>query len=101
MDCKTARLLLNFTRIDSQDLEEDEAEALASHLAGCQDCGAVTRAEQKLDDHIGRAMRHVTVPDGLRDRLLLRLANQRDLWYRRWVADRRVVGAGLAHSNLL
>jgi hypothetical protein len=82
MDCNDARLLLNFARPLNSELEESEAEALASHLANCPTCGA-HRAEQRVDDHIGLAIRAVAVPAGLRGRILAQLATQRDSWYRR------------------
>jgi hypothetical protein len=83
MDCKTARLLLDFARPLSAELEESDGEALAGHLADCSSCGALQRTERRLDDKLGQAMRAVPIPVGLRDRLLHNLAGQRDAWYRR------------------
>lgn len=86
MDCKTARLLLDFARPLGTELEESEGEDLAGHLADCPTCGALHRAERKIDDHLGKAMRAVAVPDGLRDRIVSKLAGQRDRWYLRRLA---------------
>ncbi|MBY0523496.1 MAG: DUF3379 family protein [Gemmataceae bacterium] len=83
MDCRTARLLLDFARPLATELEESDGEALATHLAECPTCGALRRTERRLDDHLGRAMLAVLVPDGLRERVLGKLAAQRDSWYRR------------------
>lgn len=98
MDCKTARLLLDYARPTSAELDPGEAAALEGHLAACADCDAATRAERQLDDHLGRAVRDVPLPDGLRDRLLDRLAAERRAWYRR---KARRVGAFAAVAVLI
>jgi hypothetical protein len=77
MDCKTARLLLSFHRPRAGDLDADDARALEEHLAVCAACDAASRAERRLEQHLGKAMRAVEVPDGLRTRLLDRLAAER------------------------
>jgi hypothetical protein len=85
MDCRTARLLLDFARPPGAELEGGDAEALDSHLADCPECGPLARQERRLDDHLGQAVRAVPVPGDLRDRLLNRLAVARDAWYRKWL----------------
>jgi hypothetical protein len=92
MDCRTARLLLNFARPRPAELPADEAAALEGHLTGCPDCDCLSRAERQLDDHLGRAVRDVPDPEGLRGRLLDRLAAERQGWNRRWLLR----GAGVA-----
>jgi hypothetical protein len=77
MDCKTARLLLDFHRPRAGELAPEEAAALEGHLASCPDCDAAGRAARRLDDHLGRAVRDVPVPDRLRERLLARLKEER------------------------
>ncbi|MBV9123155.1 MAG: hypothetical protein JO112_07350, partial [Planctomycetes bacterium] len=86
MDCKTARLLLAFRRPWGTELEESEAEALKRHLAECPECGAQARA----DEHLGRAVRAVAVPEGLRDRIFKQLEIERD----RQARPRRLWWAG-------
>jgi hypothetical protein len=86
MDCKTARLLLDFARPLTPELEESEGEALAGHLADCPSCEAVHRAERCIDDHIGKAMRAVPVPDGLRERIRGELARHGERRYLRRLA---------------
>jgi hypothetical protein len=81
MDCRTARLLLDFARPRSTELEPSEADALEGHLAVCSECEALARAERRLDSRIGRAFRDVPIPDGLRERLSNRLSAER--WRRR------------------
>ena len=81
MDCKTARLLSDFAR--PQDLGRADAAAFEGHIADCPECAAVVGAERRLDQRLGEAMRHVPVPEGLRGRLLDRLAAERRGWYRR------------------
>jgi hypothetical protein len=70
MDCKTARLLLDFHRPHAGELSADEAAELEGHLAACADCDAAARAQRRLDDHLGRAVRDVPLPPRLRGELL-------------------------------
>jgi hypothetical protein len=97
MDCKTARLFLPFYRPAAGDLDGPEAEELEQHLAHCSECNALASAQRRLDQHIGRAMRTVEAPAGLRKEILNRLAEQRRKWYRRWFGQAAWVGiaAGL------
>ncbi len=99
MDCKTARLLLDFRRPRVGELPADEAAALEHHLASCPDCGAAGLAERRLDDALGRAVRDVPLPDGLRERLLARLATERRAALRRRVL--RLTPALAAAASLL
>jgi hypothetical protein len=85
MDCKHARLLLNFAHPFTAELTLGEAEALEAHLQDCPECGAVFRAERQADERLGRAMRDVPIPDGLRERILSRLAADRDDRHWRWL----------------
>ncbi len=95
MDCKTARLLLNFDRARPE-LDRPEADALAAHLADCPECLSISQSERNIDAHLGRAIRDVSVPDGLRDRLLSRLADDRRLAFRRqWVRGAVAVAAAV------
>jgi hypothetical protein len=84
MDCKTARLLLDFGRPGASELERPDAAALEGHLAGCPQCDVLVHSERQFDAALGRAMRQVEVPDGLRTQLLDRLEAERGAWYRRW-----------------
>lgn len=81
MDCKTARYLLDFARPQGNDLDAADRAALNAHLAICSECDSLARAERQLDEHIGKAIRDVPVPAGLKDRLLTRLRRQRDEWW--------------------
>jgi hypothetical protein len=84
MDCKTAQLFLEFTRPHADELAADDLRALDDHLASCPDCGALAQNERRIDEHLGRAMRAVEVPDRLREHLLARLEAERGDWYKRW-----------------
>ncbi|HZY90188.1 MAG TPA: hypothetical protein VFE78_35530 [Gemmataceae bacterium] len=84
MDCKTARLLLDFDRPGAPELERADAAALEGHLAGCPHCDTLAHSERQFDVALGRAMRQVVVPDGLRSQLLARLEAERGAWYRHW-----------------
>jgi hypothetical protein len=77
MDCRTARLLLEFARPALSELPPSDGDALEEHLAGCTDCDALARAEREADARLGQAMRTVPLPDGLRDRILSRLEADR------------------------
>jgi hypothetical protein len=99
MDCKNARLLLDFVRPNVTELEAGERKELQGHLNDCPDCAAVAGVERRLDEHLGRAVRDVPVPDGLRDRLLKRMAAERDAWYRRWLL--RAVGVAAAAALVI
>ena len=102
MDCKTARLLLDFARPQARELEPEEAGALEGHLEHCSDCHGLARGERELDATLGKAIRHVEVPVGLRDRLIRRLEAERGDWHRQRFAHRlRVVAAAVAASLIL
>jgi hypothetical protein len=77
MDCKTARLLLDFARPEARELEAEEAAALERHLDHCPDCHSQACNERQLDDRLGKAMRQVEIPAGLREQLLAHLNRQR------------------------
>jgi hypothetical protein len=97
MDCKTARLLLDFARPQARELEVEEAAALESHLDHCPDCHNQARGEQQLDACLGKAMLQVEVPAGLRDQLLARLESERGDWYRqRFAHGARLTAAAAA-----
>src|SRR5579864_8425046 len=82
MDCKTARLLLDFARPQAVELETRDADELASHLDQCPDCGPAAHAERRLDECLGRSMRQIEVPANLRPNVLTRLHAERADWYR-------------------
>jgi hypothetical protein len=84
----------------SSELANAEAAALREHLEQCPDCGPLAQAEQTLDTALGRAMKAVPAPDGLRVRLLAKLDRQRDAWYRRYLV-RRVLPLGAAAAAVL
>ncbi len=97
MDCRTARHLLDFSRPRLNELEGCDQDALNGHLAVCADCDAMARAEREADDHLGRVIRAVPVPQGLHERLRRRLRDEREAWYRRWLArGLRVVAVAAA-----
>jgi hypothetical protein len=96
MDCRTARLLLEFTHPGGSELAGDPAEAAAleTHLHICPDCDAVARTDRRVDAHIGQAMRAVPLPVGLRQRVKDRLARHRAVAWRRWAF--RAIGSAAA-----
>jgi hypothetical protein len=98
MDCRTARLLLEFQRPCAGELPADDEAELKDHLGSCPECGAASSTERRLDDYFGRAVREVSVPDNLRERLLGRLKEERSAALRRklaWTARGVAVAATL------
>ena len=63
MDCKTARLRLEYARPASAEMDATEAGALDEHLSTCETCDQLARAEHRADEAVGKAMRRVDVPD--------------------------------------
>jgi hypothetical protein len=97
MDCKTARLLLDFHRPQAAELDAAAAAELERHLTVCLECGELARRERRLDDCLGRAMRQVEVPTGLRGLLLSRLESERtERERRRWGQGLRILAAAAA-----
>lgn len=101
MDCKTARLLLDFARPKASELEAEEAAALENHLDHCPDCHRQARGQRQLDACLGKAMRQVEVPAGLRDQLLARLESEHGDWYRQRFAHGARLIAAVAAGLLL
>src|SRR5947209_691841 len=96
MDCKTARLLLEFVRPQADEMDAAELAAFDEHLAACPDCDALVRAERGVDHAFARAMQAVEVPAGLRNRLLFRLERERGDVYLRWFGHVGRVAAAAA-----
>jgi hypothetical protein len=83
MDCKTARMLIEFALPRCGELDAQESEALDNHLRDCGECAQAARVELDADRHVSRAVRDVMVPSGLRERILERMQSERRPWYRR------------------
>ncbi len=82
MDCRTARMLLEFARPQPAELAAAEAAALEDHLFQCETCAALAAAERRFDEHLGRALRQVEVPAGLKKMILQRTEAARADWLR-------------------
>ena len=76
MDCRTALEILEIARPDSDDLKDPELAAAAEHVGSCPQCEASFRSRQELDREIGRLMRDVPVPAGLKQQLLQQLVDE-------------------------
>lgn len=70
MNCQDALQLLEAARPSSDDLRDPELAPAANHLDACPRCREVYASRESLDRRIGRVMRDVPVPVGLRERLL-------------------------------
>jgi len=92
MDCDNARLYLPYLTPGGKDLDGAEADELRAHLEQCSACNALAMNARRLDQHLGRAMRAVEVPVGMKPRILERLGGDRGGFKRRlrqrisWVA---------------
>ena len=84
MDCKNARMLLEFEGPLRSELDPAEAAALHDHLEQCLACRELAEGERRLDAAMGRAMRDVPIPPALRTRLMTRLDAERDAFYKRF-----------------
>lgn len=97
MDCNTARLLFDFARPRPAELDAAERAALEDHLLHCSACAALAGAERRADEALGRAMRAVEVPPGLKKMILDRAAAAReDAERRRFKRRLRVFAAAAA-----
>lgn len=94
MDCRTARMLLEFARPFATELDANEAAALEQHLAGCPDCRAAAQVERQVDEQLRTAMLAAPIPGGLRRNLLARLNDERRVgWQKRWAVRSVAVAA--------
>lgn len=100
MDCNSARLFLQFRQDGTRELDNPEKAELENHLAHCHECNTQALDQRRLDNHLGRAMRAVEVPRGLREQIHQRLAAERRAVYRRW-AMRGMRGLAAAAAVLL
>jgi hypothetical protein len=84
MDCPSARLLLAYRRPGGPaELTPEDAATLDRHIAECPACAAAARRQDGFDEALGSAMRAVTTPVGLRDRLITdALARSGAIWRR-------------------
>jgi anti-sigma factor (TIGR02949 family) len=91
MDCHDIRVLLALWRREGA-IDPTERAALQQHLDACPDCAAHSHSEQVVDAALGQAMRAVTVPAGMHERVLTRLAAVRP---RRWPKVAAVAAAAM------
>lgn len=85
MDCDNARLFLPFVTPGGKDLDGAEAAELHAHLEQCTACNTLAMNANRIDQHLGRAMRAVPLPAGMKERILERLADDRGAVRRRWL----------------
>lgn len=99
MDCKTARLLVEFFRPVASELTGSEAKALELHLAECAECARFAQAERAWEARVAGAVQEVPIPAQLRERLHagVDLAHAR----RRVQRTRRLIGGAAIAAALL
>jgi len=78
MECSVARQLLAFRRsCGPAELAPEDSADLGRHLDGCPACAAAARRQDAFDAAVATAIKGVTVPSGLREKLLTdAMANQ-------------------------
>jgi hypothetical protein len=101
MDCRTAQLLMDFARPQAHELADEDLRAFEDHVTACPDCGSMAASERRIDEHLGKAMRAVEVPDTLRNHLLNRLDAERNDWYKRWAGHGMRIAVAAAACLLL
>ena len=100
MQCQVVRSQLPFLLAAGADqLDADAQAALRSHLEKCPACSAWLERERRLDEHLGKALRDVLVPDGLKSKILTRLALQPRRVPRSWMAAAACVLVALGLSG--
>jgi hypothetical protein len=67
-------------------LEGSEAAELDAHIIECSACHHYAQDLERLDTHLGTAMRAVAVPHGLKEQIMQRLAADQASLHRRWAA---------------
>jgi hypothetical protein len=77
MECRDAQFYLRFRRPGSDELGPEVAGDLDRHLAGCEHCAADARTACAFDTAVATAMQDVTVPAGLRNKLIAHIAEKR------------------------
>src|SRR5438093_1533001 len=95
MECRDAQFYLRFSRPGANDLAPEDTAALTQHLAGCSPCSSEARSVSAFDAAVGRAMRAVEVPTGLRARLIASTSAQRGTLLRRRLGRSAAVAASL------
>ncbi|GIW80763.1 MAG: hypothetical protein KatS3mg105_2570 [Gemmatales bacterium] len=93
MDCRTAQFFLALGRLREAELDEADAQALATHLAGCPVCGPQAEAEKAFDRQLAQVMQDVAIPKSLPHRLHEQVARYRR---RRWLAYAGMITAAAA-----
>ena len=56
MDCRTARILLDFARPSAMELPASDATDLEGHLNGCSECDTLARTDRLLDSRLSQPL---------------------------------------------
>jgi hypothetical protein len=73
MDCRLARDRLDVLHPDRPEQADPEVADAVAHVQECAACAEVVQARRAFDREVGRVLRDVPVPTGLRERLVLAL----------------------------
>lgn len=96
MECNVARQLLAFRRSGGPaELAPEDAADLARHLATCPACATAAHRQEAFDTAIATAMKGVTVPSGLRDKLLAEAMAKQGALLRRKIYSHAAVAAAV------
>jgi hypothetical protein len=83
MECRDAQFYLRFRRPGRDELDADVASEVDQHLGACSQCSAEAGSIRSFDAAVGRAMQAVSVPAGLRERLVASVSAKRGAILRR------------------
>lgn len=95
MECRDAQFYLRFRRLDPDELGQDLTGTLDRHLAACPHCAADSKSAIAFDTALASAMQAVTIPAGLRERLIANVSAQRGAILRRKAYRYAAVAASL------
>jgi len=84
MDCHDVRQLLAFANRPCEEFDPAERAALQQHLDACPACAELAQADRQTDAVLAAALREVTVPAELKQKVLQRLTAQRPRQAWKW-----------------
>src|SRR5215213_2036154 len=96
MECSVAYQLLAFRRPGGPaEFAPEDAADLARHLATCPACAAAASRQEAFDTAVATAMKGVTVPNALRDKLLTDALAKQGALLRRKIYSHAAVAAAV------
>ncbi len=75
MNCHQAQQTLDASRFSQRDWDEPELRDAAQHASGCETCRQILEQREAWDRLIAQQMQSITIPEGLKERLLDELSS--------------------------